>query len=441
MSLKEAVTRYGTLRGVQKIGYTVFRGIPYAKPPVGSLRWKKPEAPERWEGLRDAKVFVSQAVQEGSPPGTFYHKEFFSDEDFFPPKSEDCLYLNIWTPAETPKEGLAAAFWIHGGAFINGFSTEMEFDGAAFARERVILVTVGYRLGALGYLAHPWLGAEDSGRSGNYGLYDLIAALDWVRDNIASFGGDPDRVTVFGQSAGAICTQALISSKLTRGKIHRAIIQSAGGYRSMIGRFIPRDRAEEKGRNFAAHCKVNSLEEFRKYPAEKLVGLQTTVFEEAMRKKAGLPFAPVIDGDLLEDDAAAILEEGGHLDIPYILGCTADDLGTPPDRIGRGDEPPLLESCRGFSFLNENLGRKPAYVYLFTRRPLGDNAGSFHSAELWYIFGTLGRSWRPKEPVDYEISQTMIRRWCAFIKTGDPNGEGLSPWKPCTKTDPFVMEF
>ncbi|MDR2746474.1 MAG: carboxylesterase family protein [Treponema sp.] len=447
MSLCQVTTKYGMLRGVRKIAYVLFRGVPYAKPPLGSLRWKKPEKLMPWEGVREAKVFANRPVEGESPPGTFYHKEFFTDEDFLPPSSEDCLYLNIWVPADfngvSGDKKYAVAFWIHGGAFISGFSSEMEFDGAAFAAQGVILVTVGHRLGALGYLAHPWLSAEGGGSSGNYGLYDLAAALDWVRENIAFFGGDPDRITMFGQSAGAFSVQALVSSKITRGKIHRAIIQSGGGCRMPQGHFNPPVEAEERGKEFAEQCKAPSLEALRTIPADKILAAQKICLNNPPKpgRGNGLPFAPVADGVLLEGDADSLLEQGLHHAIPYMIGCTADDVDMPPDRTGGENKPPLYDAALDFSLLNEKLKNRPSYVYYFTRRPLGDNAGAFHSAELWYIFGTLDRSWRPKEPKDYELSKLMTRYWCNFIKNGDPNRGDIPQWSPCISAYPFVKVF
>jgi para-nitrobenzyl esterase len=428
----------------------VFRGVPYAKPPVGLLRWKKPEKPDTWQGIRDARVFASRPIEEGSLPGTFYYKEFFADEDFLPPISEDCLYLNVWTPAEKgEKTALPVAFWIHGGAFINGFSSEMEFDGAAFAARGVILVTAGYRLGAMGCLAHPWLTKEGAGVSGNYSMYDLIAALDWVQENIAVFGGDPEKLTIFGQSAGAMSVQALVSSPLTKGKIHGAIIQSGGGYNTGISRFRALKDAEKIGAAFAEKCGVKNLEEWRRMDAEKILAVQTAFFNEMMSrppdKGGGLPFAPCIDGRLLEDDPDALLEKGAHHDIPYMIGCCANDLGLKPD-AQPGEKTPLYQAAVNFSLLGEKLGRKPSFVYYFTQKPLGDEAGAFHSAELWYIFGTLHRSWRPKTPADYELSQRMISYWCGFVKNGDPNDNGgiagpFPRWEPCRVSSPFVMEL
>jgi para-nitrobenzyl esterase len=406
---------------------------------VGALRWQKPQPPASWEGVRAAKTFAARAWQMNQEPGSLYQKEFFNDEDFLPPMSEDCLYLNVWTPAAGEGEKLPVAFWIHGGAYINGFSSEMEFDGAAYARQGVVLVSVNYRLGALGFLTHPWL-RDGEDISGNYGLYDVLAALDWVRENIAAFGGDGNCVTVFGQSAGAMAAQALVSSKLCRGKIQRAIFQSGGGYRGGFGRNLPREKMEEFGALFVDAAGVSSKEELLALPVEKLFQAQTAVFMKAMRNmEGGLPFAPHADGILLEDDGDAILSRGGHLDIPYLLGGVANDMGIPPG--GDPREGPIHRGCVSFSLLQEELGRRAAYVYLFSQKPRGDDSGAFHSSELWYMFGTLGRSWRPVGREDYALSSRMVSYWCNFIKHGDPNGPGLPEWKPCAGDEQFVMEL
>ena len=216
MAITETKTKYGQVHGVQKDGYTVFRGVPYAKPPVGEKRFCPPEEPACWEGVYKADHFGCVCPQTEHEPDSFYGKEFYLDPEFGMKQSEDCLYLNIWTPANTVDEKLPVAFWIHGGAFMHGFSHESEFDGAAYCERGVILVAINYRLGAFGFLAHPWLSEESgAGRSGNYAILDQIAALKWVKENIAAFGGDPENITVFGQSAGCMSVQTLVSSPLT----------------------------------------------------------------------------------------------------------------------------------------------------------------------------------------------------------------------------------
>jgi para-nitrobenzyl esterase len=433
-----AKTQYGLLRGVQKQGYVVFRGIPYAAPPVGPLRWRRPQPPLPWAGIREAKSFGPRAWQPGQEPGSMYQKEFYDDGDFMPPMDEDCLYLNIWTPAAAAEEKLPVALWIHGGAFVNGFSSEMEFDGEAYARRGVILVTLAYRLGALGFLVHPWLARPDA-PGGNYGLYDALAALDWVRENIGAFGGDRDRITLFGQSAGAMATQALISSQLTRGKIAGAIFQSGGGYQTGFNRAPPPELLQETGEAFVREAGVSSREELLNLPAEKVLDAEKALFRTAM-ERGGLPFTPCADGVLLEAGGDDILAAGGHLDIPYMLGSTANDIGLPPGGDPRRDSL-LYKGCIAFSLLQEKLGRKPAWVYYFSQKPQGDDLGAFHSAELWYMFGTLGRSWRPKTPGDFDLSSRMLSYWCNFIKQGDPNGPDLAEWQPCGGDGEFVLEL
>lgn len=213
MSMEQIPLPEGILQGESRAGYTVFKGVPYAAPPVGELRFAPPQPPRPWPGVYTADHFSAACPQLPEQPGSFYEKEFYSPPERQPRMDEDCLYLNIWTPAAAPEEQLPVALWIHGGAFDHGFGHEIEFDGAAFCRRGVVLVTVNYRVNVFGFLSHPWLeeGAD------NLGIRDQIAALSWVRTHIKAFGGNPDNITVFGQSAGAISTQTLVSSPLTGG--------------------------------------------------------------------------------------------------------------------------------------------------------------------------------------------------------------------------------
>lgn len=424
-----AHTRYGAVRGVSAGGYTVFRGIPYAAAPTGERRFCPPQPPAPWKGMRPADAFPPIAPQLPHAPGSFYHKEFYADEVNAPVCSEDCLYLNIWTPADTPADGCPVVVWIHGGAFRHGYGHEITFDGEAFCKRGIILVTIQYRVGALGYLAHPWLALED-GANGNWGLRDQVAALEWVRDNIAAFGGDPQRVTIMGQSAGSFSVQALVCNPAAKGLFSGAILQSGGGYRSGINRDIPLAEALETGESFVRALDVDTPEALRALPYETILAHQD-----------GYRFAPVIDGAMVLGPFDEVLEAGMHADVPYLIGSTADDMGRTPAQKAAGEKTPLYQGCLNWSFLLETLGRKPAYVYYFTRRPLGDDAGAFHSAELWYMFGTLGRSWRPKEAEDYAISERMVDSWSQFIKTGDPTAKGTEAWRPCARDDAYVQVF
>lgn len=443
--MKLVTTKYGVLQGAEKDGYSTFFGVPYAKAPVGELRWKAPQAPDSWEGVRDAENFGHRAWQmEQTPPpegskSINYYREFYADPNFMPPMDEDCLYLNIWTPAKIGNEKLPVAFWIHGGAFINGFGSEIEFDGEAFAKKGVILVTINYRLGAFGFLCHPALAAENpDGLCGNYGILDQIQALSWVRENIAVFGGDPDRITIFGQSAGAMSVQTLLSSPLTKGMIAGAVLQSAGGYKAGINRDRLQKDAEETGILFEKLCGVKTFEELRALSPEKIMGAVGPMMGECFKKGTGLPFTPIIDGHVLCKGYNQVVEDGDHPAVPYMIGSCGNDLGMTEELKASGEYTQLYYGCINWSLKNEELGRKPAYVYYFTRKLLGSDDGAFHSSELWYVFQTLGRSWRPKSEADYALADQINSYWCNFVKSGDPNGEGLPLWRPCEWGNHYV---
>ena len=443
MGEKIIVTKKGKLTGVNMPGYTVYKGIPYAKPPVGDLRWKAPQEAEPWEGVYKADKFSTICYQLGQEAGSFYHKEFYSEPEFLSPMSENSLFLNIWVPDTETEVKLPVAFWIHGGAFINGYGHELEFDGEAFTKKGVILVTINYRLGPFGFLAHPWLSAEnEESISGNYGILDQLAALNWVYDNIASFGGDPEKITVFGQSAGCMSVQTLVSSELSKGKIAGAVFQSAGGYHAGINRDRTLKEAEELGLEFSGLCEVNNLEQLRNLPPERIMDKfveQSRIYSE--KGNPGLLLIPVIDGYLLKEGYDDIVDHNKHLSIPYMIGSTKNDLGVTKEMLRNDVKSQLYKGCINWSLKQEELNREPSYVYYFTRSPLGDDEGAFHSSELWYVFGTLDRSWRPKTEEDYILSEKMIGYWTNFVKTGNPNGPGLEEWPPCTKVNPYVLEL
>ena len=415
----------------------IYKGIPYAAPPVGDLRWKQPQPVKPWKGIRQCDTFGAASLQGDQTPGSFYSKEFYQGGD--PKRSEDCLYLNVWTPAAgKPEAKLPVIFWIHGGAYMGGYGHEIEFGGDAYAKKGVILVTINYRLGMCGFLAHPLLTAENDGKgSGNYGLFDQLAALKWVKRNISAFGGNPDNITVMGQSAGAGSVQALISSPLTKELIQRAIIQSGGGLGGIISAKSLKE-AEQQGSDMWETVGVSTLKEMRAYPAEKFQEVLMKYMQQ--QKSFGLPYSPCVDGELLTAPLDETARNGQELDIPYLIGYTSEDL-----------MPEVMKkAATDWSLLLEQQGRKPAYVYCFSRDlpgedmpssqgAFGDMKGAFHSSELWYTFGTLGKCWRPMEKADYELSERMVSYWTNFAKTGNPNGEGLPQWEPCTKDNPHVQ--
>ena len=402
-------------------GITVFKGIPYAAPPVGDLRWKRPQPVAKWKGVRKADTFSNICWQPGNAVGTFYGNEFYWKENTVP--SEDCLYLNVWTPADAighQDRKLPVAFWVHGGAYFNGYGHEITMDGDSWAKRGVILVTINYRLGIFGFLAHPELSKENSdGTSGNYGTYDQIAALRWVHENIAQFGGDPDNITVLGQSAGAASIKNLVSSPLSKHYIRNAIIQSGGGISEQAGSDGGQKEAEDKGKAFMDKFGYNNLKKMRKAPAEELLRIFKA---EGM----GL-FRLHIDGVLLKesfDDAA----RNCHLaDASYMIGCTLDDIR------------PMGKQIDAFCFLRDSLDNRPAYQYLFARKLPGTHDGAFHSAELWYMFHTLSRSWRPMTEADIRLADEVMDYWTNFAKYGPPNRPGSESWHPFTLANPFVM--
>lgn len=400
----------------------VYKGIPYAVQPVGERRWTRPEPTTRWDSVMVAQEFGKISIQPAhTDPESFYTKEFYWMGD--PEMGEDCLYLNIWTPTEAvnhPEKKLPVAMWIHGGAYINGWGNEVTMDGDEWAKRGVILVTINYRLGTLGFMANPLLSAEnENGTSGNWGTLDQIAALKWIKRNISAFGGDPENVGIFGQSAGAASVKNLISSPLSKNLISKAIIQSGGG----VGRFIGSSTigdAAKRGEDFMKFTGCTDMEQMRALTPEQLK-------EYEDRYKARIHswslFSPAIDGYAITGDFNDLALNGELADIPYMIGSNSDDMGD------------MREQTTRFASVQDSLHRKPVYVYHFERRLPGDESGAFHSAELWYVFGTLARSWRPFTEQDYALSAEMLDYWTNFIKTGDPNGENgenAGSWKPCT---------
>lgn len=433
--MQRVTVKEGILEGMSGNNCAIFLGVPYAQPPVGALRFRAPQPAQSWQGVRSAKQFSHRAWQ--MTQSGFYQKEFFSNPDYMPAMDEDCLYLNIWTPAKSANEKLPVAFWIHGGAFINGFGSEMEFDGEAFAKRDVILVTINHRLGAFGFLATPESSEENGGVVGNVSILDQIAALKWVKENITAFGGDPDRITIFGQSAGSMSCQTLVSSPLAKGLFSGVILQSGGGYKDPIKRDLLPAEAYATGEKFCQLCAVKTLAELRALPAEKIMEVATTLFESMARQS--LPFYPIVDGHVLTAGYNASIEQGLLHNVPFMAGSTRDDLGSGGPSAQPKTTDPFNASCIDLSFWLEKQGRKPAYVYYFTQVLQGDDAGAFHSSELWYLFGTLDRSWRPKTPGDYVVSEALTDYWTNFIKTGDPNGNGLPEWRLCSAADPYVQ--
>lgn len=438
-------TKYGKIEGLSQNGCDVFKGVPYAKPPVGPLRFRKPQKPERWEGVRKAEHFGNKSIQIGNPRDTFYKKEFYSNPDFDVPISEDCLYLNIWAP-QGQGEKLPVAVYVHGGAFMGGAGSNLPFVCDELAKTGVIVVTVNYRLGALGFLCHPLLGVPgENAAGGNFGLWDQLEAITWVKENIAAFGGDENNITVFGQSAGAMSLQALAVAPQSKGLFQKMILQSGGGYKNPLGEYRSPEKAETFGEDLLEALGIHNGEwkesEEKRQAAikvlwetstEELFKALDTALAQAFTQYKGMPYVPVIDGELITDDGNRLIEEGKYLHIPYILGANGDDL-----TAAEGERTPENNPMHAANVAYANMVGTGAYVYYFDRKLPGDDAGSFHSAELWYVFGSLKYCWRPLEEADFDLSRKMITYWSNFMKSGDPNGGDGGAWRPCTQADPY----
>lgn len=420
----------------------VYRGIPYAAPPLGDLRWREPQPVVAWKGVKVCDTFGHPSYQAVHYPGGYATEWGYGKEA---PYSEDCLYLNVWTKAPgQPDSKLPVALWIHGGGYREGWGTEPEFDGQEWGNKDVVLVSINYRLGVFGFLCHPALSEESAHHvSGNYGILDQIEALKWIRKNISQFGGDPNNVTIFGQSAGAGSVRTLCESPLARGYFHKAVIMSGNGI-SMpnanrpSGPFAPitLQDAEAQTKKMMDWAGLTDLDKMRRAGTETIYAL-STIYAGATGERAYLPLMPIVDGyvSLKNFDDAA---RGGSLaDVPYMIGYTLDDMGDMSEGIA--------EFCR----VRESQGGK-AWAYEFAR-PLPDDGshpevtqrlrGAFHSSDLWFVFKSLKHCWRPWTQGDWDLAEKMLTAWTNFAKYSDPNGKKGNAWKPCTKKNPTFMLF
>lgn len=455
----------GELEGAQAPGSGVraFKGIPFAAPPVGPLRWKAPKPVATWTGIRKADEFGSRCMQ-GNPFGDMT----FRDQGI----SEDCLYLNVWTPAATAKERLPVMVWIYGGGFAAGGSSEPRQDGANLARKGVVVVSFNYRLGVFGFFSHPDLAKEsDRNASGNYGLLDQVAALDWVRKNIGAFGGDAHKVTIFGESAGSFSVSALMASPLAQGLFQRAIGESGAFTGSTALPAKPRAQTEETGRKFAESLAARSVEELRAKPADQI--------QQAALKLGAFSFGPNIDGHFLPEDVAAIYTNGKQSHVPLLAGWNADEASF---EIAFAKEKPTAASFakqaqtqfgarsgallklypaandeqarrsaqdlagdRFIAFstwkwieLQRATGKSPVYRYQFDQAPPAPadarpespaaQLGAYHSAEIEFVFEALDSKKLPWRSDDRKVSDLVSSYWANFAKTGNPNGSALPRW-------------
>jgi para-nitrobenzyl esterase len=453
----QVVTESGTLSGISERGLSVYKGVPFAAAPLGDLRWRPPAAVSHWTGIRKADAFAAACMQEGvSMPG-----------ETPPTVSEDCLYLNIWSPAKRATEQLPVIVWIYGGGYRNGSASMPLYSGDRLAHKGVIVVTIAYRVGPLGFLALAELTRESPHRSsGNYGLMDQIAALEWVQRNIAAFGGDPTRVTIAGQSSGSMSVSALMASPRAKGLFQRAIGESGGLFEPLqLAPSYLLANAERDGEKYVASLGVASLEELRQLPAARLTG----------GGDAGGVTHPVIEPYLLPLTPYEAFASGQQNDVPLLIGSNAEEARSLTDvsqttaatfaaDIERsfGKLPPAIVAAyphatdaearkarldleRDLRFgwdmwawarLQATTGRSPVYYYSFRQQPpfpagsVYAGWGASHFAELWYVFDHLDQAQWRWTPADRTLAHDMSSYWSNFARSGDPNGRDLPSWPP-----------
>lgn len=469
---KPVRTEAGLAQGTADSGVTIYKGIPFAAPPVGDLRWRAPQPPAPWKGVKETTKFAPGCMQT-----PIVMPELGIEAV---PVSEDCLYVNVWTPAKSPKDRLPVMVWIYGGGFTGGATSMAQYDGINLAKKGVVYVSIAYRLGLFGFLAHPELSAEQGGHSGDYGLLDQVAGLRWVKRNIAAFGGNPDRVTIFGESAGGISVSMLAASPLAKGLFQGAISESGSN-------FAPPQRDGEGGESLATladaekagaalfkRIDIKSIAEARKLPPEVLM------------KAAGPGRAvawPDFDGYVLPGDQYLLYKAGRYNDTPVLIGWNQDEgalfartatqsgylqsihsgYGEYADKIlavypGNSDADALRSTrdmARDTLFgwgtwtwarLQSQTGKGKVFVYYFSHRPPYPDTpqfkdwGAAHGAEMSYVFGVFARTMSPGD-ADHAMADQVSSYWVNFAKTGDPNGAGLPAWPAFSDASQQVMDL
>jgi para-nitrobenzyl esterase len=469
---KPVRTQSGLLQGIAEDGATVYKGIPFATPPLGDLRWRPPQPPVAWTGVRAADKFAPACIQVSIAYPALGMDAVATNED--------CLYLNVWSPAKSPNDKLAVMVWIYGGGFTIGGTSMASYNGANLAKKGVLVVSLAYRLGALGFLAHPQLTREQEGHSGNYGLLDQIAGLQWVKRNIAAFGGDPNRVTIFGESAGGIAVSMLAASPLAKGLFHGAISESGGN-------FAPARQANEGGENMdtLATAEKNGVAFLGKLGAASITDARAKSADAILKASPpGLGGSwPIFDGYVLVGDQYKLYEAGRYNDTNVLIGTNADEgaLFVPAitaeayqatvrsgygEYAGKilaaypaGSNAEALRSARDlfrdtafawptwtWARLQSKTGKGKAYVYYFSHRPPYPNDpqfkdwGAAHGGEIAYVFGNFAPG-MPATPSDRTVSDEMSSYWTNFAKTGDPTATGLTRWPAFTAASAQVMNL
>lgn len=479
--LRKAKIENGLIQGLPAADpkITSFKGVPFAAPPVGQNRWRAPQPASDWEGTLLAYEFapISMQATPGVNKDDFYSREWHVDPDI--PMAEDNLYLNVWTPDSSEDEKLPVYVWIFGGAFQYGYTAEMEFDGERLARRGAVVVTINYRLNSFGFLAHPELTAEAPDAPTNFGLLDQRAGIEWVKRNIAAFGGDPENITVGGQSAGGASVMHQLTAPQNGPLFHKAVVLS-GMFKNVYGNSgIPGSgrtlsQVEEEGVKFFDFLGVASLTEARELDGEYL--RQKALEYEKF-------WGPVIDKQFVMGDVFKLFLENKRLLVPVMLGHTSSEFFSVPDvtsldefeKMARdtfgSDADDYLSLCHFDSGNLKDIKKRaavstieyairvagqansdsssdtPLYYYNFDPEiPGWDNPGTFHSADLWFFFETLAKAWRPFTGKHYDLARHMSNYLANFITSGNPNGEDVTgeampTWEPYTSESPYGMVF
>jgi len=476
-------TKGGLVSGIagKKPGITAFKGIPFAAPPVGSLRWAEPKPAAPWTGVLNAEKFGNSCIQtivQERKPWTY---EFMTHNEI----AEDCLYLNVWTPAKSALEKRPVFVYIYGGGFVEGSAAVPAYDGEGLASKGLVVVTFNYRVGILGTLTHPELSAESPHHaSGNYGYLDQVAALQWVRDNIAAFGGDPGRVTIAGQSAGAGSVHALTASPLAKGLFHRAIEESGSSVASPAGNVSvnPLAAAEQNGVRFAEAKGAKNLAELRAIGWQKIVEpVQAPANAAGGRGGAGFRFGQVVDGYFLMASVAEAYAQGKQNDVPELTGMNADDnnIASDPKATASAFQEqaktryddlaeaylkayPVSSDARAVdATINSSrdqgrvsmylwatnrakTAKTRAFTYYWNHTMPGPDAATykaFHTSEVPYALNTLYMSDRPFTDADHKIADMMSSYWVNFATAGDPNGKGLPHWPAVSEMPETTMQL
>ncbi|MCJ8008437.1 carboxylesterase/lipase family protein [Lederbergia wuyishanensis] len=482
--LREVTIENGIVRGLPAADprITSFKGIPFAAPPVGENRWRAPMPAHDWDGVLKAFEFAPVSMQGkiGINKEDIYTREWNVDPNI--PMDEDCLYLNIWTPAHRTDEKLPVYVWYFGGGLQVGNTAEMEFDGERIARRGIVVVTINYRLNAFGFLCHPEITAEAPEAPANFGHLDQQAGTQWVKRNITAFGGDPDNITIGGQSAGGGSVLSQLTSPQNENLFQKAIIQSGIITKLYPGNRTPGIRsnlaeAERDGIEFFEFLGVSSLKEARNLDAEYIRD------KSIEYRKSWLHWGTVVDGRFCVGNAFELFLENRRWMVPVLFGHTSSEFFSVPDvktldefrqmafDMFGDDSEKYVEFClkesedleetlkrasvSAFEYAiriagqaNEDTGANiPMYYYNFDAEIPGyDSPGTFHSVDLWFFFETLAKCWRPFVGKHYDLSRQMCNYWANFIRSGNPNGkdstgEELPRWDPYTPKDPYGMVF